>query len=507
MGDTVTGLTGNLRFSRGSGASGDQTYRLVPIIEPVFVSGNSRPVIVPPASGRLRVASFNVRNFFNDFRDGSGACFPSGTSSDCRGASSPVEFDRQLQKLIVALSALDADVIGLMELENDYPDGDNSSIHVLVDALNAQSTRCTGDYEYVVPPGGGRVGTDAIAVGLMYCGATVMLASGSSPAVLDDSLLANLGLSGPIFNGEASNRSSLAATFTERSSDQSVTIVVNHFKSKGASTLDDAGSTCGVDIDPQTEPNCDQLDGQGFWNLRRTEAALALGRWLDTHPTGVGEADILIVGDLNAYPQEDPVKTLEHLGYTDLLHIQGVGMQPYSFVFDGQAGLLDYMLGSPSVTAQTSAVGVWPINADEADALDYNLDFGRSPTIFDGTVPFRASDHDPVVIGLDLQPDTDGDGVPDGADNCILKANGPRIPDAGGNSQRDTDNDGFGNVCDPDFDGSRSVDFADLAVMKSAFFSSDPDADLDGNGSVDFSDLAIMKSLFFDSPGPSALLP
>jgi hypothetical protein len=103
--------------------------------------------------------------------------------------------------------------------------------------------------------------------------------------------------------------------------------------------------------------------------------------------------------------------------------------------------------------------------------------------------------------------DSDSDGISDYEDNCVLIANGPLDPDAGGNSQRDTDGDGYGNICDPDFDNSGNVDFSDLAVLKSRFFTSDPDADLDGDGTVDFADLALLKSMFFGPPGPSGLVP
>jgi hypothetical protein len=111
-----------------------------------------------------------------------------------------------------------------------------------------------------------------------------------------------------------------------------------------------------------------------------------------------------------------------------------------------------------------------------------------------------------VVFGL-VGNDADKDGISDDKDNCILQANGPLAPDAGGFSQRDTDDDGYGNVCDPDFDNSGNVDFADLAYLKSVFFSADVDADLDGDGKVDFADLAIQKSMFFQPPGPSGLVP
>jgi hypothetical protein len=103
--------------------------------------------------------------------------------------------------------------------------------------------------------------------------------------------------------------------------------------------------------------------------------------------------------------------------------------------------------------------------------------------------------------------DVDADGITDNADNCMLEPNGPLIPDPGGNIQHDTDGDDFGNICDPDFDGNLIVNAADLAYMKTRFFTNDPDADLNGNGIVNAADLAILKTMFFGPPGPSGLVP
>jgi len=94
--------------------------------------------------------------------------------------------------------------------------------------------------------------------------------------------------------------------------------------------------------------------------------------------------------------------------------------------------------------------------------------------------------------------DTDGDGIPDSADNCTLVANA---------DQRDTDGDNYGNICDPDFDQSGLVNAADLFTFKANFFTADPDADLDGSGLVNAADLFIFKSMFFQAPGPSGLAP
>ena len=87
-------------------------------------------------------------------------------------------------------------------------------------------------------------------------------------------------------------------------------------------------------------------------------------------------------------------------------------------------------------------------------------------------------------------------------DNCALISN---------LDQRDTDNDGYSNICDPDLDNDLIVNAADLALFKPLFFmvdaDADADADLDGNGVVQAADLAIMKAMFFKPPGPSGSVP
>jgi hypothetical protein len=176
--------------------------------------------------------------------------------------------------------------------------------------------------------------------------------------------------------------------------------VVNHFKSKG--------SGCGAgDDDPQ----------QGNCNLTRTQAAAALVDWLATDPTRSGDPDFMIIGDLNAYDEEDPINEIkagadDALGteddYIDLVE-QFNGEFAYSYVFDGQFGHLDYALASKSLAAQITGATEWHINSDEPDILDYqiNLDSDaqpeRNPDLY-AADPFRASDHDPIIVGLDLLP-------------------------------------------------------------------------------------------------------
>lgn len=403
MGDTVTNLTGVLRFSRSSGSRGTSAYRVMPTIEPNFVLNPRQDR--PNVGGNLSVASLNVLNFFNTLdTNESAGCFPRFTRRDCRGADSQAEYNRQLAKLVTALVKLDADIIGLVEIENDYTDGANSSIAQLVAAVNAdaRNRRCS-NYSFIDP--GMRVGTDAIAVGLMYCADTVRQKDDTSIAILDDSNLPP-GVSAPLFNGRGTNRAMLTASFTQRSNNESLTVAVNHFKSKG--------SGCGAGND-------DTSTGQGNCNLTRTNAAKAAHLWLATDPTGSGDPDFLIIGDLNAYAKEDPLTELKNNGYTNVIN----DIEAYSYVFDGQAGSLDHGLVTASLLEQMTGAADWHINADEADALDYNLDSGTNNrlAIFDGSQPHRAADHDPLIIGFELRSgsepvpgDINGDGNVDQSD-------------------------------------------------------------------------------------------
>ena len=120
---------------------------------------------------------------------------------------------------------------------------------------------------------------------------------------------------------------------------------------------------------------------------------------MKTDPTGSGDADYLVIGDMNAYYLEDPIETMRAGGLVDLL----AGTEtPYSFAFDAQSGAYDYALASASLAGQVAETLEWHINTDEAPVHDYNLEYGRDPSLFDATTPYRSSDHDPVLVGLDL---------------------------------------------------------------------------------------------------------
>jgi hypothetical protein len=110
--------------------------------------------------------------------------------------------------------------------------------------------------------------------------------------------------------------------------------------------------------------------------------------------------------------------------------------------------------------------------------------------------------------------DSDNDGVPDYQDNCILKPNGPLIPDAGGNSQRDTDGEGYGNIFDADLNNFDALlNLSDYSGFRSVFGAPSPlslpaeHGDFNGDGLVNLSDYSIFRSSFGKAPGPSCCAP
>ncbi|MEL7141750.1 MAG: ExeM/NucH family extracellular endonuclease [Cyanobacteria bacterium J06643_4] len=387
-GDTVTNLTGVVSFDFGQ-------YRIHNNTGVDFQPTNPRPDMPSEVGGSLKVVSLNVLNFFTTLdEEGNPGAGPSGLPP--RGADSAAEFERQLEKLVTVLAMMDADIVGLVELENEFGDtnGDGQfATGVLIEALNERlserlSERVGRDRTYAfVSPGQSFVDTgDAISVGAIYKTDTVRIAEGTTVETFTDDDLPTLDIEGPLFDGPSTNRASLAVTFEEIVSGETFTLSVNHFKSKG-------GNGSGDDADIG--------DGQGNFNGMRTRGAQAIAAWLATDPTGSNDSDILIVGDLNAYAKEDPVTALEAAGYTDLA-AQFLGNSAYSFVFSGQLGTLDYAMANETLRTQVTGTTEWHINADEPDAIDYNLDFNRDETLFDGQSPFRTSDHDPIVIGLAL---------------------------------------------------------------------------------------------------------
>ncbi|MCQ4164182.1 ExeM/NucH family extracellular endonuclease [Tahibacter harae] len=388
-GDRVDNLTGVLHWSF-NGTSGSDAWRIRPTRStPVaFTPVNVRPAQAPVVGGAIKAAGVNVLNYFTTLdttsSSNSGPCGPSG-GQDCRGADSAAELDRQRERTAIVLCGLDADVFGLVEIEN------GATAAAINDLLGAVNARCGGAQPYVAVNTGGALGTDAIRVLLIY----------------RSGVLAPVGSALTDMNS-IHNRPPTAQTFdvvdaANPARGQRFTVIASHFKSKGC------GSASGGDSDSG--------DGQACYAARRTQQAARLLSWIDaTVIPAANDPDVLLLGDYNAYAKETPITTLTGAGYVDLLAALG-GAQAYSYLFDGQLGHLDYALASASLAGQIVGIAPWHINADELPQFDYNDDvkdtgepaYQEEPngsalkpprSLVLDAAPYRASDHDPVLVGL-----------------------------------------------------------------------------------------------------------
>lgn len=371
-GDTVNDLVGVLDFGALGGGGG--WYKLQPTEAPSFSRTNAREDKPTVAAGNVRVASANVLNFFTTFTNGgdiSGATSGKGctignstSAGNCRGADNMAEFIRQRDKIVKELKAMDADAVGLMEIQNN---GD-TAVSYLVDQLNAVTA--PGTYAYVPKPPA--TGTDAIRVAMIYKPAKLSLVGGA----MSD-------------NDSINNRPPMAQTFKVNSNGAKFSLIVNHLKSKGS-----CGGGAG---------NTDSGDGQGCWNLTRVQQATRLATYfIPAVVAASGDPDVLAVGDFNSYGHEDPIAYLTGTGMVNELErfVRASGTIPYSYVFGGTSGYLDHALASSALDPQVAGVTEWHNNADEPEAIDYNIgDTADDPYVNNA---FRASDHDPVVVSLNL---------------------------------------------------------------------------------------------------------
>jgi hypothetical protein len=370
-GDTVTNVVGVLDFAFG-------LYRVHPTQGADFEAQNPRPKKPSKVRGSLEVAAFNVLNYFSTIDNGVFVCGPL-EDQECRGADNAEEFTRQRDKIISALARIDADVVGLMEIENHVTD---AALADLVAGLNDRMGN--GTYAYI---GEGPIGPDAIRIAIIYKPKKVI-------PVGDDAVLDSEAFLDPNGIGEAQNRPAQAQTFREKKTGELFTVVVNHLKSKG--------SGCGPGDDDPVQGNC---------NLTRTLAAEALVDWLATDPTESGDPDHLIIGDLNSYDKEDPIDALidgsdDTPGtgddFADLLSVFE-GETAYTYLFDGQLGYLDYALASQSMQGQVTGATAWHVNADEPDIIDYDTTFKMdAQDALYAPDQYRSSDHDAVIVGLRL---------------------------------------------------------------------------------------------------------
>ncbi|WP_168797251.1 ExeM/NucH family extracellular endonuclease [Lampropedia aestuarii] len=400
-GDQTRCITGLLDQFQDNRAEHEIDYRIQPTQTPIF-TGSERPTAAAlqqaMQGSTLTVASVNVLNFFVTRSNATFTVPGTNISHQGRGADASVtiegqtftdEYQRQLDKLVAQLLAIDADVYGLNEIQNDGFDA-NGSLATLVAALNEKAG--TGVYAYVGANGvtdGVRalqaLGTDAIAVALIYN--TQRVAPQGQAVAPDVSKPEN-----NAFTAAHGSRVPVAQTFRilaleEDDPDALVTVAVNHFKSKGSIINGER----------------DQGDGQGANNPSRMLAAQQLSAWLASNPTGFAQAHTVLTGDFNSYSQEDPIRILETAGY----QLQKQGGDSYSYSFAGLWGSLDHILTSASLEDKIGVVLEWAVNAEEPTLLDYNYNFKTLAQASGYYLPdfYRASDHNPVLVGFNLGSD------------------------------------------------------------------------------------------------------
>ncbi|WP_419672775.1 ExeM/NucH family extracellular endonuclease [Agromyces seonyuensis] len=346
---------------------------------------NDRTEAPAEVGGDVTVASFNVLNYFttlgsetagctsyND-RAGNGVTVNSCPGTGPRGAWDAGDLAQQQQKIVAAINALDADVVGLLEIENSAAvDGvADEALDTLVDALNAAA----GSEKWAYVPSSSELPAvslqDAITNALIYQPAAVETV-GASRA---------LGTESDGDEAFSNAREPIGQEFAPVEGGESVFVSVNHFKSKGS-----AGPLPG---------DADSGDGQGASNASRVAQAEALSAWIDGI-TDEGDA-VALVGDFNSYTQEDPLQELYADGYVDAAAELAEGQ--YSYSFSGLSGSLDHVLLNEAAFARATGADVWEINAEESIALEYSRE-NYHGTNFYAPGPFRSSDHDPVIVGL-----------------------------------------------------------------------------------------------------------
>lgn len=348
--------------------------------------GPTRTDAPAAVGGNLKLASFNVLNYFPTtgdqltgctyYEDREGNPITVRGGCDARGAANAENFQRQQDKIVAAITKAGADVVTLMETENSAQFGKNrdDALSKLVDALNAATP---GVWDYVRSPANAPplADEDMIRTAFIYKKA---VAEPVGESVIHNDTVAF-----------ASARKPLAQVFRPigGSAGEEFIAIANHFKSKGSAATPD-----------------DTDQGQGASNLARTAQAKSLLEFATSLQSDKGTDKVFLIGDFNAYAKEDPLNILTAAGYVnqDEKARNADGSAKHSYLFGGLVGSLDHILASPSADATVSGADIWNINSVESVALEYSR-YNNNVTNYYAPDQFRASDHDPVVVGLDLK--------------------------------------------------------------------------------------------------------
>ncbi|MFP5312459.1 MAG: ExeM/NucH family extracellular endonuclease, partial [Actinomycetes bacterium] len=350
--------------------------------------------------GNLKLASFNVLNYFPTTGDTlSGCTFYEDREGnpvtvrggcDARGAANAANFKRQQDKILAAITKSGADVVTLMEVENSAQFGKDrdDALAKLVDALNVPTP---GIWDYVRTP----ANAPPLADEDMIRTAFIFKKAAAEP--VGESIIHNDTVA------FANARKPLAQVFKPVGATDNKTFIAiaNHFKSKGSAATPD-----------------DTDKGQGASNLARTAQAKSLLAFANDLQKSKGTDKVFLIGDFNSYGKEDPINVLTGAGYVnqDDKARNPDGSAKHSYLYGGLVGSLDHILASPAANGVVTGADIWNINSVESVALEYSR-YNNNVTNYYAPDQFRASDHDPVVVGLDL-PST-----PAGVDLNFLNIN------------------------------------------------------------------------------------
>lgn len=409
----------------------------------------------------IRVASQNLFNFFNSPFGGD-----NNNYGQSRGAETYDEYIHQRTKLVEIIRAQDADVMALMEIENNGF-GDASAIAEIVNQVNIEYVEeraqdyngpnsTENRYVFVGFDNNGNqmldnldaIGSDAIATGIIYRPSkmsiertrVIPMPQQKAPTIVNDLGEVIKDQNQEILeNGQNYHRDALVVTFIVNQTGKRLTLSVNHLKSKGSTCWEEWQGVEFGDATTWNNREAPDLDYQGSCAEFRVAGAVHLGEEMEDIP-----GDKIILGDLNAYGKEDPVLVLTQnprnktivsashtflgpkpqfnedgsptvitktYGYIDIVgeKFKEKGKTPWSYSFSDEIGSLDHILISPSLKDRVVDATDWHVNAAETGLYDYQNSFKGS---IDGTGAhkfykpdiYRASDHDPALITLSYKP-------------------------------------------------------------------------------------------------------
>lgn len=361
LGYQVTGVTGVLDY-------GFDQWRLQPTQPVVFdAQANPRQEKANDVDGEFQLATFNVENLFRTIDHGKDVCGPN-KNWGCRGADSISEWQRQLDKVVAAITQSGAELVAIQELENDQ----DASVKALVKSLNGQSG---AQWAYVDT---GALGDDVLKNGIIYQSDVVKPIG--QHKILDDRAM-------PAFKVHR-HRPVVLQGF-ETPSGFRFQLASIHMKSKSCREAEGKNKAQG--------------DGQGCYAGERTLAAKQLIKWVSEDPLGLAIEATFLAGDFNSYGREDAIRVYEAGGYTDVIrHLEGD--HNWTASYRGQVGALDHIFANEAAMKHFTGASQWHINADEFHGFGYDeedWDQGHpKPASFYRKDPFASSDHDMVLVGI-----------------------------------------------------------------------------------------------------------